>query len=154
MAASKLREHRNEIIRVVTAAWLAAPAGAGVNKEILPLLVAAATGDDVSPQDKTNKKAWARLRVQHTNSRATSISRRSYRNEGTITINVFTFRDTTGAWNDAELLADYVATALKKYRGSTNLTGITVRERPVNNGFSQVDVVAGFYWTEFNEVAK
>lgn len=145
---NNLRERRNEIIRVVDTAWKAAAAATGVKGPFLDLEIAAASGEDAPPPQSASRAPWARLRVQHTASQSTAISGRKYRNEGSITVNVFTFRNTSAAWNDCQLIGDFLKLAIRKHRGNVQFYDVTMRERPVNNGFSQVDVVASFYWFE------
>lgn len=150
---NRLRDRRNEVIRLVTDAWLAAPAVVGMPGPFIPLVLADGSEDDI-PKGNPQRKPWARLRVQHTASAGTSISGRSYRNNGTITINVFVNRDSSDAWNKCQLIGDALKLAIRKHRGNVYFKDVTLRERPVNNGFSQTDVSAAFWWTEFSGVAK
>lgn len=146
--AGNLRANRNEIIRVASVVWAGAPTFFAKPK-LPPLVIAAADGDG-NPDDNQTKDPWARIRVQHTASFPTSIKGTLYRNEGGFIINVFVFRDKTNAWTKAEEFAEVLANAYRAANGKGNVTytGVTVRERPINNGFSQVDVVGGFYWLQ------
>ena len=148
MAERKLSQARNELIVTVQNAWRDAPALIGKPGPFAPIVIVA-FDDDGNPNDNNNKKPWMRVRIQHTQSRATSISNRVYRNEGTLTANIFVIREKSDAGNVAELIGDCVKLALRQHRGVANTKDVTLRERPINNGFSQVDVSAGFWWTEF-----
>lgn len=153
MADSLLRERRNEVIRFVTDAWAGAPAIVGTPGPFPDIVISEGIGED-TPPNNPQKKPWLRLRLQHTVSGATSISGRAYRNNGTLTLNVFVFRDKSSAWNKAQLVGDALKLAIRKHRGNVYFKDVTLRERPVNNGFSQVDVTANFWWTEFSGAAK
>ena len=150
---NKLRDRRNEIIRLVTAAWAEAPASVGMAGPFTPIVLSDGSKDE-TPENNSIRKPWMRLRVQHTASVATSISGRAYKNNGAITLNVFVNRDASDAWNKCQLIGDALKLAIRKYRGNVYFKDITLRERPVNNGFSQTDVTANFWWNEFNGAAK
>lgn len=150
---NRLRDRRNEIIRLVTAAWADVPAIVGMPGPFTPIVLADGSGDD-TPKENPHRKPWLRLRVQHTQSGSTSISGRAYRNNGTITLNVFVNRDASDAWNKCQLIGDALKLAIRKHRGNVYFRDVTLRERPVNNGFSQTDVSAAFWWTEFSGVQK
>ncbi len=146
--ASKLRLVRNELITTVNAAWLGAPAIVGIAGPYPPLVIAAFDGDGNS-DDNRNRKPWARMRVQHTTGQSTSISGRSYKNVGTVTVNVFVDRQRSNASNVCELVGDSIKLALRRHRGIASTKDVVLRERPINNNYSQVDVSAGFWWMEF-----
>lgn len=147
--AGDLRSNRNEIIKLVSDFWVGAPDIVGLSGKY-PKLVIADVDNDGNPGDGGNLLPFARLRIQHTNASATSISGRSYRNEGTITVNLFVNRSRSNAWLMCGQLADALTLSIRKHRGNVYFRDVTPRERPINNGFNQTDVVAGFYWDQFN----
>lgn len=152
--AGDLRSNRNELIKLVSDFWENAAVGiVGLPGPYTKLVIADVDNDsnpdEVSAEAAKNQKPFARLRIQHAQSGPRSISGRRYRNDGGITVNLFIPRQRTSAWTRAGLLADALILALRQHRGSVQLTGVTPRERPINNGFSQIDVVSDFYWEQF-----
>lgn len=143
--AGNLRDNRNEMIRLATTVWAGAPAIIGRPGPYPKLLIVASDGDGV-PSANDAKNPWCRIKVQHTLSRSTSISGRVYKAAGTLTLSVFVWRDTSDAWSKCELMATAFADAIRDSRGNVNFRDVTVRERPINNGFSQADVVASFWY--------
>jgi hypothetical protein len=152
--AGTLRDNRNEIIKVVRDFWVAAPTLVGLPGPYAKIVVADADNDsnpdDVNPGAGGNKLPFCRVRVQHAEGVPTSVSGRRWRNSGTVTVNLFVPRTRTDAWMRCGELGDKLTDAFRKSRGNVSYRSVTPRERPNNNGFNQVDVVADFYWTSFN----
>lgn len=152
--AGDLRSNRNELIRLVWDFWSAAPAIIGLPGPYPEVVIADVDKDnnpdgEVNPGAGGNNKPFCRMRIQHTEARPTSISGRRYRQNGSVTVNLFVPGKRTDASAKAILIGDALSSVLRKHRGSVNLTGVTPRERPINNGFSQIDVVSDFYWDAF-----
>jgi hypothetical protein len=152
--AGDLRSNRNELITLVNTFWNTAPSIVGLPGPYPKLIIADVDNDgnpdgDFNPAAGRNNKPLARMRIQHTEARPTSISLRRYRNNGSLTVNLFVPRERTDAQAKSILLGDALSDVLRRHRGSVNLKGVTPRERPINNGFNQIDVVTDFYWEQF-----
>lgn len=145
--AGDLRSNRNEIIKLVSDFWSTAPAIVGV-PGAYPKLVIADVDNDGNPGDKGNTLPFARLRIQHTGSQARAISGRRWQNNGVITVNLFVNRTRTDAWFRSGLLAEALVHSIRKHRGNVYFRDVGFRERPINNGFNQADVTAGFFWDQ------
>lgn len=149
--AGTLRDNRNEIIKLVSDFWAGAPAIVGVPGPY-PTLVIADIDNDGNPDASGNKLPFARLRIQHTQSVAKSISKRVYQNNGVITVNLFVNRTRSDAWMRCGELGNALKLAIRSHRGNVYFKDVTLRERPINNGFNQVDVSAAFWWLEFTQI--
>lgn len=155
--AGDLRTNRNEIIVLVRAVWNTAPAIIGLPGPYPDVVIADIDKDnnpdgEVNPGAGGNTKPFARMRIQHTEARPTSISGRRYRQNGTLTVNLFVPTKRSDAHAKSILIGDAMAYALRRHRGSVQFLGVTPRERPVNNGFNQIDVVSDFYWEAFVKI--
>lgn len=151
--AGNLRTNRNEILKTVSDFWEQNAAAILGVPSVAKLVIADVDNDgnpdEVNPAAGGNTKPFARVRVQHTQSQNKAISGRRYRNNGAITANLFVPRLKSSAWTKAGDLADAFVMVLRSHRGNVYFVDVTPRERPINNGFNQVDVVAGFFWDQF-----
>jgi hypothetical protein len=152
--AGDLRTNRNELIKVVSDFWSGAAGGIIGLGDVAKIVIADVDNDgnpdgEINPAAGGNKKPFARMRIQHTEARPRSISARRYRTNGAITVNLFVPRIRSDAQAKSILIGEALTSVLRKHRGSVCLTGVTPRERPINNGFNQIDVVSDFYWEQF-----
>lgn len=148
-----LRTNRNEMLTEIANFWKLAPGIVGL-PGTYPEIVIRDTDSDNNPDDviptATSKSLpFLRVTVQHTQSSSRAISGRRYRNNGVVTVNLFVPRIRTDANRRCIDLASALTAALKKHRGNVYFVNVTPRERPINNGFSQVDVVSDFFWDQF-----
>lgn len=148
-----LRLNRNEIIKVASDFWTQQAAAVLEVPAVAKLVISEVDNDgnpdEVNPAAGGNKLPYARIRIQHTQSQNKAISGRRYRNNGTFTANLFVPRTRSDAWMRNGNLAEGLVMALRKHRGNVYFVNVTPRERPINNGFNQVDVVSDFFWDQF-----
>ena len=152
--AGNLRINRNEILTLVSTFWTERAAGIIGVPAVAKLVIADVDsdnnpGDEVNPAAGGNTKPFARVRIQHTQSQGKAISGRRNRNYGALTANLFVPRTKSNAWTKSGDLAEELVLALRRHRGNVYFTGVTPRERPINNGFNQVDVASDFFWDQF-----
>lgn len=156
--AGDLRSNRNEVIKLIRDFWQqSAPGIIGLPGKYPDLVIADIDKDnnpdgEVNPGAGGNSQPFARMRIQHTEARPTSISGRRYRQNGTVTANLFVPVKRSDAQAKSILVGDALVSVLRRHRGSVNFLGVTPRERPVNNGFNQIDVVSDFYWEAFVKI--
>lgn len=143
-----LETARNELIGAFAKAWN--DVAAEVGTQVMDSVTVGFFDPDGVPNEGKNpgNKPWARLTVQHTESRRPLGAKRVTRN-GVVVFQAFFYRKTTAVDAAAQKFVAAVARKIETHRGEVELFEITPLERPINNGYAQTDVQARFSYTEY-----
>lgn len=143
-----LDQARNELITAFAKAWREVAAEVGTT--VMENVTVGFFDPDGVPNEGQNpqNKPWARLTVQHTDSRRPLGARRVTRS-GVVVFQGFFYRKTTAVDAAAQKFVAAVAKKIEAHRGQVELFDITPLERPINNGYAQTDVQARFSYTDY-----
>jgi hypothetical protein len=146
--AGDLRTTRNELIETFAAAWKGAALAFPYFKPGVWPYVLTMTDADTVPENP-NALPWARLTIQHSDSKSRGISKRRVVHKGILTVQVFVPRTRTTADNQAQQIADYLVKAFVQHRGNVELYDVGPEEGLIDNGFARCACVALFTWDQF-----